>query len=66
MQVVPKPALERRARYYHSQIDMELLARGDGYGNLPDAYVIFICNFDPFDCGKYRYTFRNVYPQGTP
>ncbi len=60
MQVVPKPALERRARYYHSQIDMELLVRGGGYGNLPDACVIFICDFDPFDCGKYRYTFRNV------
>lgn len=60
MQVVPKPALERRARYYHSQIDMELLVRGGGYGNLPDACVIFICDFDPFGCGKYRYTFRNV------
>ena len=60
MQVVPKPALERRARYYHSQIDMELLVRGDGYGNLSDTYVIFICDFDPFDCRKYRYTFRNV------
>ena len=60
MQVVPKPELPRRARYYHGQIDMELLARGDGYGSLPDAYVIFICDFDPFDRGKYRYTFRNM------
>ncbi len=60
MQVVPKPALERRARYYHSQIDMDLLARGCGYESLPDVYVIFICDFDPFDCGRYRYTFRNM------
>lgn len=60
MQVIPKPALEHRARYYHSQIDMELLRRGGGYGSLPDAYVIFICDFDPFDRGRYRYTFRNM------
>ena len=60
MQVAPRPALERRARYYHSQIDMELLARGGGYGSLPDSYVIFICDFDPFDCGRYCYTFRNM------
>lgn len=60
MQVIPKPALEHRARYYHSQIDMELLHRGDGYESLPDAYVIFICDFDPFGRGKYRYTFRNM------
>ena len=60
MQVASKPALERRARYYHSQIDMELLVRGGGYGSLADTYVIFVCDFDPFGCGKYRYTFRNV------
>ncbi len=60
MQVIQKPYLERRARYYHGQIDMELLRTGKGYGNLPDAYVIFICDFDPFGLGKYRYTFKNV------
>ncbi len=60
MQVVLKPALAHRARYYHGQIDMELLGRGCGYGSLPDAYVIFICDFDPFAQGKYRYTFRNM------
>ena len=60
MQVVAKPHLGHRARYYHSQIDMELLKRGQGYGELPDAYVIFLCDFDPFGLGKYRYTFQNV------
>lgn len=60
MQVVQKPHLERRSRYYHSQIDMELLMTGEGYGNLPDAYVIFICDFDPFGLGRYQYTFKNV------
>ncbi len=60
MQVAPKPFLARRARYYHSQMDMELLARGGDYGSLPDSYVIFVCDFDPFGYGKYRYTFRNL------
>lgn len=42
-----------------SQIDMELLSKGTEYRNLPNAYVIFICDYDPFGKGKYRYIFRN-------
>lgn len=57
MQVAKKKALEKRTRYYHGQIDMEMLVSGSGYDELPDAYVIFICDFDPFEKGKYRYTF---------
>ena len=60
MQVIKKPFLEHRARYYHSQIDMDLLRTGKGYGSLPDVYVIFVCDFDPFGLGKYQYTFRNI------
>jgi predicted transposase/invertase (TIGR01784 family) len=60
MQVVQKTALPRRARYYHSQIDMESLLSGSGYEELPDTYVIFICDFDPFGRKKYCYTFRNM------
>ena len=56
MQVLPKPAVEKRARYYHDQIDMELLLSGLPYKDLPDAYVVFICDFDPFGAAKYRYT----------
>lgn len=40
-------------------IDMDLLASGAEYTDLPNAYVIFICDFDPFNLNKYRYTFRN-------
>ncbi len=58
MQSVRKPALEKRARYYHSQIDMELLFSGEEYANLPNAYVIFICDFDPYGEGLYYYTFE--------
>lgn len=28
------------------------------YAELPDSYVIFICDFDPFGERKYRYTFQ--------
>lgn len=58
MQVVQKPALGKRARYYHGQLDMELLATGADYTELPDTYIIFICDFDPFGMGKYCYTFE--------
>lgn len=57
MQVATE-CLGKRTRYYHSQIDMELLTRGHSYEELPRAYVIFICDFDPFGEGKYRYTFE--------
>jgi predicted transposase/invertase (TIGR01784 family) len=60
MQILQKPALQKRARYYHSQIDMEVLLAGVSYKELPDTYVIFICDFDPFGEGKYRYTKRAV------
>ena len=59
MQAISHAALGKRARYYHSQIDMDLLTTGKEYFDLPKAYVIFICDFDPFDRGKYRYTFRS-------
>lgn len=55
MQVVNKKIL-KRARYYHSQLDMELLESGVDYEELPKAYVIFICDFDPIGLGKYKYT----------
>lgn len=56
MQLTKKDNLERRSRYYHSQMDMEMLAKGKQYRDLPDAYVIFICNFDPLGERKCRYT----------
>ena len=60
MQVLRKPAIEKRARYYHGQIDMEILLSGLSYKELPDTYVIFICDFDPYGKGKYRYTRKAI------
>ena len=57
MQVAKKAELGKRLRYYHGQIDMELLLSGSDYTELPEVYVIFICDFDPFGKKKYRYTF---------
>ena len=37
---------------------MELLLRGGDYAEIPDTFVIFICDFDPFGEGKYCYTFE--------
>jgi len=56
---VEKDSLGKRTRYYHSQMDMELLESGAEYDTLPRSYVIFICDFDPFDEKKYCYTFEN-------
>ncbi len=58
MQLTKKDNLEKRSRYYHSQMDMDLLAKGKQYRELPDTYVIFVCNFDPLGQEKCRYTIR--------
>ena len=60
MQVEKKPALGKRSRYYQSQMDMEMLLAGEDYKELPNTYVILICDFDPFGEGKYRYTFQSM------
>ena len=60
MQALRHSAIEKRARYYHGQIDMEILLSGVSYPNLPDTYVIFICDFDPLGQRKYRYTQKKI------
>lgn len=63
MQVSKEPALPRRARYYHSQITADLLLSGTDYSELPDTYVIFICNYGPFGERKYMYSFESCCTQ---
>ncbi len=57
---VAQERVERRSRYYHDQMDMEVLKRGSKYEQLPDTYVIFICDYDPIGLSKYRYTVKAV------
>ena len=61
MQVERLKCLPQRTRYYHAQMNMDILAAGLDYIHLPNTYVIFICDFSPFESGerRYRYTFRN-------
>ena len=59
MQMKKKTALGKRSRYYHSQMVMEALASGEDYETLPDTFVIFVCDFDPFGEHLYCYTFGN-------
>lgn len=56
MQVTLQKFLSKRSRYYHDQIDMDALLTENSYEDLPDTYVIFICDFDPFGDGLYRYS----------
>ena len=60
MQVERIKNLPRRIRYYHTQMNIDILAAGKDYDELPDTYVIFICDFVPFEKSipRYRYTFR--------
>ena len=60
MSVEGKKALGKRSRYYHSQIVMEALERGEDYEGIPFTFVIFVCDFDPFGQELYCYTFKNV------
>ena len=50
--------LPKRSRYYQALIDMDYLSRGNSYKKLTESNVIFICTFDPFGEGRYRYTFE--------
>ncbi len=55
MQAEREDALVRRIRYYQSGIDREELRRGVPYEELPETFIIFICDYDPFDAGSALY-----------
>lgn len=46
-----KADLEPRARFYQSGIDRLFLTSGGDYENLPNSYIIFICDYDYFKRG---------------
>ena len=60
MQVAEDANLLLRVRYYQSTIDADALARGKDFDELPEVYIIFICDFDPFDKGRALYTLRHL------
>lgn len=59
MQNTDEKNLAKRARFHQSQMDVTSLKPGEDFSCLNPAYVIFICTFDPYGDGLYRYTFEN-------
>ncbi len=59
MQTGGKPPLDKRARYYHVNMDLDFLEQGQSYENLKPSYVIFICTFDRFKKDEPVYFFRS-------
>lgn len=51
--------LPKRSRYHQAEMDISSLKPGEDFNELKPSYVIFICTFDPFGKGLYRYTFEN-------
>ncbi len=58
MQAANVAGLPERSRYYQGMIDLDQIQKGQLYTALPDTYIIFLCNYDPFGKGKAIYTFR--------
>lgn len=54
-----KEQLPKRSRFHQAEMDMAALKPGADFSDLKPSYVIFICTFDPFGYGLYRYTFEN-------
>ena len=59
MQTSDGSVLDKRARYYHANIDLDFLEQGQPYENLKPSYVIFICTFDHFNMDEPVYFFRS-------
>lgn len=55
IQVGDKENHERRLRYYRTAIDWSYLEKGVDYKNMPELYMIFISDFDPFKKNKNCY-----------
>ena len=52
--------IPKRLRYYQGNIDLDLISKGEDYNKLSKSYIIFICTFDLFGKGKYKYTFETL------
>lgn len=58
MQNAHKEELPKRARFHQAEMDATYLKPGQSFHELPASYVIFICTYDPFHAGLYRYTYE--------
>ena len=60
IQTVSNKNLPQRSRFYQGMLDLNAIEKGADYSELPLCYVIFICTFDAFGEGLWRYTFENM------
>lgn len=58
MQTSSYRAIEKRIRYYQSQLDIDHLAKNESYEQLIDTFIIFICKNDPFSAKIPVYTVK--------
>lgn len=56
----------RRARYHSAALDAEALVAKDPFEHLPEQWVIFVTERDPFGQGKARYQFERTSDDGEP
>jgi len=60
IQTTSSKNLAKRTRFYQGMIDLNMIEKGADYSELPQSFVIFICTFDTFGKGRWKYTFKNV------
>ena len=58
MQTVKSRVSPKRARYYVSAHDVDVLEPGEPYEKLPKIIIVFICTFDPFNQGYRKYIIK--------
>jgi len=52
--------LPKRSRYHQAEMDLSSLKPGQDFNDLKPIVIIFICTFDPFGDGLYRYTYETT------
>ena len=57
-------ARPRRLRYHSACMDVEALGAGEPFERLPEQWVVFVMERDPFGEGRPTYLFENVGPGG--
>ena len=51
---------QKRVRYYSSVLTTSLMKKGEGFENVPEVCMIYICNFDIFKENKSLYLIKRV------
>ena len=61
VQCSPIKTIEKRAREYQANLDVEQLSKGKSYSALKESWIVFFCTFDPFDKGLPVYDVEQVF-----